>query len=306
MELSLKILEAIVETFGMFGIGALLRHFGWFQQEELGRLSRIVLDLLFPLLIFSSLVTQLDVSRMKEYWTLPLIGFGLMAAGGAAGYVLRYGMRKRNRGRWQTFMHFCAVNNYMFLPLIVIQNLWGNAYIPLLFILNVGSTVALWTIGIVLLSGDRLNRKTLLYMFNPNIIAVLLGLAVAMGHLPVPTLLVHISAGAGAAALPMVLLLIGAALYSSAKHLLAYKWDIAWLSLCRLAIIPLLTILLLKWLPLAPEVYRVSFAVAIMPVSVSASVLTFRYGGSTDFANQAAVITTLASVVSMPLMFVLL
>jgi len=306
MEIYIKIIEAIVETFGMFAIGAALRHYGLLRHEDLSRLSQIVLDLLFPLLIFSSLVTKLDVNRMKEYWTLPLIGFGLMAFGAILGFGLRYGMRKRNRGRWQTFMHFCAVNNYTFLPLIVIQNLWGSNYLPLLFILNVGSTVALWTIGILLLSGDGVNRKTLKYIFNPNIIAVLLGLLVAILHIPLPSLAIKISSNAGAAAMPMVLLLIGAALYGSAKQLLAYKWDISWLCICRLIIIPILTIVILKYLPLPSDVYRVSFVVAIMPVSVSASVLTMRYGGSTEFAGQAAVVTTLASIVTMPLMLTLL
>lgn len=299
MDMQLKITAAIVEIFVMFGIGAVLRHLRLFTGEDLARLSTIVLDLLFPLLIFSSLVTKLDVSRFQEFWTLPLIGFGLMAFGGVLGLVLRYGMKDRQEGRQATFMHLCAINNYSFLPLIVIENLWGASYLPLLFILNVGSTVGLWTIGIALLSGHGV-RKSLKNIFNPNLVAVMLGLTVMLLHLPLPRLLVKITANTGAAAMPMVLLIIGAALYGSAHHLLRYKWDISWLCICRLLIIPLLSLLLLKLLPLPVDVYRVSFVVAIMPVSVSATVLTMRYGGAPDFAGQAAVVTTLASLLTMP------
>jgi len=111
---------------------------------------------------------------------------------------------------------------------------------------------------------------------------------------------------AGSAALPMCLLMVGAALFGAAHHLLKNKWDITWLCICRLIILPLLTILLLKIIPLPHDVYLISFVVAIMPVSVSAAVLTIRYGGSTEFAGQAAVITTLASILTLPLLLKLI
>ena len=305
MDIHLKIIAAIVETFGMFGIGAALRHYRLLRGEELGRLSTIILDLLFPMLIFSSLVTQLKVDRLREFWSLPLIGFALMAFGGVLGLVLHFGMKDRQDGRQATFMHFCAINNYSFLPLIVIDNLWGGGYLPLLFILNVGSTVGLWTIGIALLSGGGM-RQAMKNIFNPNLIAVAAGLLVAVFRIPLPQTLIKITTSTGAAAMPMVMLVIGAALYGSAHHLLRHKWDISWLCICRLLIIPLLSVWLLKMLPLPVDVYRVSFVVAIMPVSVSAAVLTMRYGGSPDFAGQAAVVTTVASVVTMPLLLCLL
>ncbi len=300
-----KIIYAIIEIFGMFAIGAALRWRGLLRHDDLDRLSKVIFDILFPLLIFSTLYNGLKPERLYELWTLPVIGFGLMAFGAVAGGVLQYGMRNKQDGRVETFLHFCAINNFQFLPLIVIGNLWGDQYTPLLFILNLGSTIGQWTIGIALLGGGC-NRQALKNILNPNVYAIVLTLLLICLKVPIPKLAVDVAGKAGSAALPMCLLMVGAALFGAAHHLLKNKWDIAWLCICRLVILPLLTVLLLKIIPLPYDVYQISFVVAIMPVSVSAVVLTIRYGGSTEFAGQAAVITTLASIITLPLMMKLI
>jgi hypothetical protein len=69
-----------------------------------------------------------------------------------------------------------------------------------------------------------------------------------------------------------------------------------------LVILPLILLAVLKTLPLPKEVFRVVFVVSIMPVSSSAVVFMRRFGGNPDLAAQAAVITTLLSIISIPVM----
>ena len=303
--MSEKIAYAILEIFGLFVIGAILRWRGLLRHNDLDRLSKVIFDILFPLMIFASLYRELKAEQLYRLWSLPVIGFGLMAFGAILGFLLQYGMRHRENGRGETFLHFCAVNNFQFLPLIVIANLWGPRYIPLLFILNLGSNLGQWTIGIALLSGGN-SRQAMKNILNPNVYAILITLGIILLRIPIPTLVVNIADRAGAAALPMCLIVVGAALFGAARHLLQNWWDMVWLCLCRLAILPLLTILILKFLPLPNDVYRIAFIVGIMPVSMSAAVLTIRYGGSPEYAGQAAVVTTLVSLVTMPLLMTLL
>jgi len=300
-----KIIYAIVEIFGMFAIGAALRWRNLLCREDLDRLTKVIFDILFPLLIFSSLYKGLEPKRLYELWTLPVIGLGLMLFGAIFGFALQYGMINKKEGRRETFLHFCAVNNFQFLPLIVIGNLWGDQYTPLLFILNLGSTIGQWTLGIALLGGGC-NKQALKNILNPNVYAIIATLLIICLRIPIPDIVIQVAGKAGSAALPMCLLLVGAALFGAAHHLMKDKWDITWLCICRLIILPLLTIWLLKLIPLPKDVYQISFVVGIMPVSVSAAVLTIRYGGSTEFAGQAAVVTTLASIATMPILMKLI
>ena len=296
-----KIIYAIIEMFCMLGVGALTMRLKFIEKEDLDKLGKLAIDIMFPMMIFHSITNNFDPSRLNELWMLPLFGFGLMFFGGIMGFVFRYGMRHREEGRMITFHHFCAINNYVFLPLLVLQSLWGEKYVALLLIMNIGSTLGFWTVGVGILSGGCI-RQTLKNIFSINLFAIILALAVCFWKIPVPVMVDNIFSKIGGCAVPLMFILIGAGIYSSAHHLLKNKFDIIYLSLVRLIILPLILLVVLKALPLPQEVFRVVFVVSIMPVSSSAVVFMRRFGGNPDLAAQAAVITTLLSIITIPLM----
>ncbi|MCP3965404.1 MAG: AEC family transporter [Lentisphaerae bacterium] len=299
-----KIIYAILEMFCMFAIGAYTVRLKIIEEADLGKLSRLVIDIMFPVMAFHSITKHFDTSKIEELWLLPTLGFGLMLFGGILGFALRYGMRNRGNGRLETFHHYCAINNYVFLPLLILGNVWGHKYMSLLFIMNIGSTIGIWTIGVGLLGGASI-RGVLKNIFTVNLFAVVIALIVAFAKVPIPEVLDNVFNKIGSAAVPFMLVVIGAAIYSHAKFLFSNLWDIFYLTAVRLIIIPLIAVYILKLLPIPLEVYRVVFVVALMPVSASSAVITRRFGGSPEFAGQAIIFTTTASLVTIPVMFYL-
>ena len=300
-DMLVKIIYAIIEMFCMFSVGALAMRLKFIERDDLSKLGRLVIDIMFPMLIFSTITSKFDPSQLNELWMLPVFGFGLMFSGGVLGFAFRYGMRNRKDERMITFHHFCAINNYVFLPLIILQSLWGPKYVALLLIMNIGSTLGFWTVGVGILSGGCI-RSTLRNIFSVNLLAVVLALSFCFLKIPVPEMAGNVFSKVGGAAVPLMLIIIGAGIYNSAHHLLKNKWDIIYLSLVRLVLIPLILVYILKLLPLPLEVFRVVFVVSIMPVSSSAVVFMRRFGGNPDLAAQAAVVTTLLSILTIPLM----
>jgi len=294
-----EIILAILEIFGVFGLGYYARHLGYINETDLNRWSRLVIDFLFPLLAFATIVRGFQAERFAELVPLPLIAFGLMAFGSVCGYLFRQFLKTDDPDVRKTFHHFCAINNYSFLPIIIIQNLWGEEALANLFFFTIGSSIGYWTIGVALL-GNPHPLETLKKIVSPNLVAVFLALALVLtgwrDHLP--NLVLNISARAGAAAVPTMLILIGATLYPfpSMKN----KRDLAWLVLVRLVILPFLMVAILKILPISEDVFRIAFVVALMPAAVSSTLITRRYGGSPQFAAQAAILTTLLSVLTVP------
>ena len=308
-DMLVKIIYAIIEMFCMFSVGALAMRLKFIEKDDLSKLGRLVIDIMFPMLAFSSITSKFDPSQLNELWMLPVFGFGLMFSGGILGFAFRYGMRNRKDERMITFHHFCAINNYVFLPLIILQSLWGDKYVALLLIMNIGSTLGFWTVGVGILSGGCIKR-TLKNIFSINLLAVVLALSFCFLKVPFPQLAdndfskiaINVFSKIGGAAVPLMLIIIGAAIWNSAHHLLKNKWDIIYLSLVRLILIPLILVSILKLLSLPLEVFRVVFVVSIMPVSSSAVVFMRRFGGNPDLAAQAAVVTTLLSILTIPLM----
>ncbi len=300
-DMLVKIIYAIIEMFCMFSVGALAMRLKFIEEKDLSKLGHLVIDIMFPMLAFSSITSKFDPSQLNELWMLPVFGFALMLSGGILGFAFRYGMRNRKDERMITFHHFCAINNYVFLPLIILQSLWGDKYVALLLIMNIGSTLGFWTVGVGILSGGCIKR-TIKNIFSVNLLAVVMALSFCFLKIPVPEIAANVFSKIGGAAVPLMLIVIGAAIYNSAHHLLKNKWDIIYLSLVRLILIPLILVCILKLLPLPLEVFRVVFVVSIMPVSSSAVVFMRRFGGNPDLAAQAAVVTTLLSILTIPLM----
>ena len=294
-----QVIFAIIEIFTIFAIGAYVRHRGMLEEKDLTKLSKLVVDILFPMLAFSSITKNLDPNKLNELWIMPLAGFSLMAFGAIVGIVLKKGLKNRSPERVATFHHYCAINNYVFLPIIILTNLWGEKYLPILFIMNIGSTIGFWTIGVALLGGNF--KSAVKNIFSINLITIVLAITLVLLGIPVPALIGNICSKLGSASVPLMLLLIGAAIYG-APHLFKNRWDVTYLTIVRLILIPLMLVAILKLFNLPQENFRVIFIVALMPVSASSAVITRRFGGDPNFAGQAIIVTTMASIATIPVM----
>lgn len=292
---------AILETFIVFGTGAWLMHRKYLDDNGVAQLSKVTFDVLFPLLTISSITHNFTREDILGMWQLPVFGFLLMLFGALAGLGFKRLMRCRTQPRLAMFQHFCACNNYLFLPLIVLENLWGDRYVGMLLLMNIGSTVGFWTVGVAAFGGANF-KETVKNIFSVNLYAVMLALGLVFFKLPLPGVAAWVCDKLGSAAVPLVLIGIGAAIYNSAGKLVQHLFDIFYLTLVRLVLLPAAVILLLKLLPMPEEVFRVLAVVSLMPVSSSSVLIARRYGGDMDLASQAILTTTLASLVTVPLL----
>ncbi|MDR0932050.1 MAG: AEC family transporter, partial [Victivallales bacterium] len=201
-----------------------------------------------------------------------------------------------------TFHHICAINNYVFLPIIVLQNVYGERHVALLLLMNVGSTIGFWTIGILTLTGGGSLSKTFKNIFTINIAAVMAALAVALLHIPVPEALDYTFKYLGNITIPLMLILIGVALVGCFKGMVENWRDMLLLSAIRLIVIPVTLLVLLRLLMLPTEVYQVTAVVALMPAASVSVLIAKRYGGDSDFAGRAILITTFLSLGTIPLL----
>ncbi|MCX7726660.1 MAG: hypothetical protein N2053_07400, partial [Chitinispirillaceae bacterium] len=60
--------------------------------------------------------------------------------------------------------------------------------------------------------------------------------------------------------------------------------------------IPVLSIL-----PIPKDFYCIAVIVSLMPTAVTSVIMTRRYGGNTSYATSAALVTTLISIITVPL-----
>ena len=74
------------------------------------------------------------------------------------------------------------------------------------------------------------------------------------------------------------------------------------LSGLRLLVLPMVLAVLLSFLDINPLVKGAAIVQAAMPMAVNGSLLCLEYGGDTDSMAQATFITTLAAIITIPLL----
>ncbi len=300
MDMLTKVILAILETFIFFGFGAWAYRLKLIEDGDLGRLGRLSIDMLLPFLTFSSIVRNFTAKDLAAIWQLPLLGLGIMAFGALCGYVLVYGLHDKSPRRNGTFIHLAIANNYVFLPLVILGNLFGARAVAALMLLTVGSTVGFWTFGVGVLAG-RDFKRVVRNVCSTNMAAVVLALFCVFTGFQVPAFGMNIFEKLGALSVPLSLLLIGASMYKTGIRMLTHRFDALYTLATRLIILPFLTVVLLRLLPLEPLVYHVALIVSLMPASCTSVLIVRKYGGCPDFAGQSVFFSTVACIVTVPL-----
>lgn len=315
----------LIKIAGMFVLilaGWWMRRRGWLGMEAGAALSRIVVDLAFPALVFSQMVRTVDAAALRQDWLLPLLPGVLVLVAWLAGLALA--PLAAPGAQRNTLLFLVTSPNWVFLPLPIAEALYGGAGVRLVLLCNVGAQTALWSIGVWILHGS-LRQALRGLAVNVGLWATLGGAAAALA-LPALRGLgdLHASAGSvpgilgaalldgvtmvGSLTIPLSLLVTGAQL-GAAPLALRRPSPALWGVLAgRLLLAPLATLglgLLLARAGLRlPDVTRmVVLLVAAMPVAIVCSAMAERFGGDAELAAQSVFLSTLASLATVPALF---
>ncbi len=318
------VLAKIAGMFVVIMAGWLARRLDAVKDEVTSAVSRFVVDVAFPALVFTQMIGTVDASVLREGWILPLIPFAIVVVAGLAGLALAplFG----GRAQRNTVLFLVVSPNWVFLPLPIAETLYGAAGVRVVLLCNVGAQLALWSIGVWILHGDirqalrNLARNVGLWATAGGIlVALAFPGARALGNLRSAGLTAGGIAGAaafdalamvGSLTIPLSLLAIGAqlgALPVSVHRLPPSLWGVL---LSRLVAAPLATVALGSALASAglrlPDVTRqVVYLIAAMPIAIVCSVMAERYGGDAQLAAQGVFYSTFFSLLTVPVLFLL-
>lgn len=298
----LHLLAILAPIFALIGIGAVLRRVGWLTPEADSSLLRLGVNILFPCLIFQSVMGNAALRDPRNLVWPPLLGFASMAVGWLAAWWTGRALGLERGGGLRSFAYSTGFYNYSYVPIFIIGALYGPGTLGVLFVFTTGNEFAAWTVGVLLLAGGTFRdnwRKAL----NPPVFALVGAVALNCFHLEVPAIIQRTVTSLGGAAVPLGLLLIGAFLEEHLRNpraLIGPRVALGSVAL-RLGVLPVVFLAAAKWLPLSPELRQVMIVQAAMPAGVFPIVLVKHYGGQPLTAAQVVVSTTLVSIPVIPL-----
>jgi malate permease and related proteins len=304
----LTVLTAVLPIFCLAGTGVALRQINWLTADADASLLRVTVNVLTPCLIFDSVLGNAAFAQPGNIWLPPLIGFGTIALGLPFALLFRGATGLRDERARRTFTFVVATYNYGYVPIPLILSLFpkeiSGPTVAVLFVHNVGVELAIWSLGLMVLGGGGA-WKNWRKILNPPLIAIVVTLTLnfMIGKAHVPEFLRTTTHMLGQCAIPFGVLLIGATIADYANEFRSARGGRVMLTSCvlRLGLLPVLFLLLAKFLPCSLELKRIIVVEAAMPAAVFPIVMAKHYGGDPATALRVVLGTSLVGLLTIPL-----
>jgi len=294
----------MITLFAIVVVGYVAGKLGYMGGTFDKRLSKLVIDITCPALILSS---AMGGELPDRSYILPLLGVSvltyLVLTILAVGLSRLLCQHEDDRGVVSFALIF---GNVGFMGYPVVASVFGSQAVFYAAVLNVVNTFAVFTVGTALVTGgqgptrEKFNRKVL--YSTPMISAYLAMLIVAFGLDQIPSVVSQPLTMIGNITVPAALLIIGSSMSHLPLRSLMGTPVVYVTTLLRLAILPVAVHFLCLALGFDPFVVGINTIVIAMPVATYGTILCLRYGRDTSLMAEVTFITTLLSMVTIPLL----
>ena len=286
MELALICAQQVIVLFLLIGVGTLAVKTGVLKLEHKQPLSNLLVNIVVPAMIVNSYQMEFSLEILRNL----LAAFGLS--------ILTIDSRT-------AIFRFASIFSnaaYMGFPLISALFgseglLYASAYVTVF-------NVLLWTLGYSMVSGSSDPKAVVKSLAHtPAIYAVLVGLAIYLLQIPIPALLAQPISLLGAMNTPLSMLITGMLIAAGDLKSIVCSRPIWKLAAVRMLVIPALCLGAFALLGL----FRFGMAAQVVllleccPAAAITSVFAVQFGHDEQFAAGCVVLTTLLSILTLPL-----
>lgn len=297
-------LEVMVMLFTMVILGYAACKLGYMGDKFDKKLSSIVVDITCPLLVLSSVMGDEMPDRTL---ILPLVGVGFLT------YIIllvfgfwvpRFISKNHDDQGMIGFSLMFA--NVGFIGYPIVASIFGPKAVFYAALLNVPNTFFIFTAGVMLVKGEYSIRQ-----FNPKVLlspaligAFIAALLVAFG-VHTPEMIARPITMVGNITVPAALMIIGSSMARLPLREIIGSGKVYATSFLRLVIVPLSVYFLFRLCGVNTLINNINTVVIAMPVASFGTMFCMKYGRNPSLMTEATFITTLFSIITIPLITLL-
>jgi len=294
----LMLIQQILVMLAMMAVGAVLVRVGMVDEAGTKQLSSIALYVATPAVIIQAFAIEFDAEQLVN-----ALWMGLFFA---LALVLSAVIAYMACGKADRVGQFAVIfSNSGFVGIPIISGLLGPEYVFYVTITMAVGTFALWTYGVLLMSGDKGQVSMKKIFTNPAVVALFIGLALFFAPVRLPGMVSQFLTGMGNLNTGLGMLVLGINLGSSNLGLLFTDRRLYKACAFRLLVVPAATILLCLAMPVSAEIRMVLLIVEACPCGAVTSMLAQLYGGDFQYGTGLVIVTTLLSMATLPLVLTL-
>lgn len=271
----------------------------YFDQEFGKKLSWLVVNVANPMLAISAVVNNEEQIAKKDFYVTVLLAICFYAFFLILAQILPrlIGVQKSDIGVYKMMTTF---NNIGFMGFPVIAAAYGNRALIYAVPFSIMFNILCYTWGIQTLcgGGEKGNWKRII---NIGTISGIISIVLFFMQIPVPKMICSLSAGLSNLTGPLSMLVIGISIAAMELKDLFTDVKLLKFALIKLLAVPVAAMLLVCQVidnRLICEVFLVMMAT---PAASMCAMLSQQYGGDYELAAKGVALTTILSVVTMPI-----
>ncbi|MEI3381898.1 MAG: AEC family transporter [Dorea sp.] len=293
-----KLLNLQIMMFLMMATGVFLRKKNIITLEGKKVLTDLVIDLILPCNIIASFCIEFSPEILKRCGQVFVISCLIEVV---CTFLATHIYKKFPKGKRMVLQYGTICSNAGFLGNPLTEGIYGSMGLLYASIYLIPQRIIMWSAGVSFFT-ESPDKKTLVkkVVTHPCIVACMIGIIVMGLQITLPDFLFDTINNIGKCTTAITMILIGAILSEADLKTMVTKTTAAF-SLLRLIIIPLMVFAgcLLTRMPML--VTGVSVVLAAMPAGTTTAILAVKYNGDEEFATKCVVLTTLLSMIMVPI-----
>lgn len=298
MESFFKMVDVQTVLFIYMAVGFYCRKRGIFNDVARDKLTDFVVFITLPCMIFESFNMEFSLAALKQGAVALLIAVVMACVALVLGRVLynRFPYEEKSILQYGTL-----VSNSGFAGLPVVSGAYGDEGLFLGSLFIIPTRILMWSAGISLFTKADAKQAVRKVMLNPGIIAVEIGLVRMILQIPLPHFVDSAVDNLGACTSPMAMALVGAIL-ADVPLKTVFDPKSFYLVAVRQFLLPGICLVALRLLGMDPLTTGVSVVITGMPIGSTTAILAQKYGADAKFASKCVFISTLTSLVTVPIL----
>lgn len=271
-------------------------------------ITNVVMYVFTPMMILVSFCQDFSMKLLKGLFiTLGISFLGFVAVIALACLLIR---KKGITGKEDPdyiIERFSAIyTNCGFMGIPLADALFGAEGVFYITAFHSAFMILVWTHGVYMITGDKKEISIKKVLLNPSIIATFLGMILFTVRFEYPDVVMSAMVSMKDTVAPLAMIIAGVSI--SQSNLLKAIKNVRLYRTCavRLVIIPLVLVFLLTWIFRFLGVSETALLTTILafscPTATMGTMMSIRFGKNAEAASQLFALTTVLSVITMPLM----
>ncbi|HMA59718.1 MAG TPA: AEC family transporter [Halanaerobiales bacterium] len=301
------VISQILSLFLLIFLGYVLRKMNFINEKLNKGLSRILVDVALPALIISSMMVEINRELINYVKIFTIITAAIYLLIIILSEVIGK-MAKLPLAKNTVFKFILAFGNVGYMGIPIITTLFPENGIIFNSINLIFFNVLVWTYGVYLFNRKEEENYDFEYksLLNNGVIAIIIGFFLLFTGLRPPSFITGSLEMLGNITFPVSMLVIGSSLVNANFKKLFLDKKLILLTIMRLILYPILTLLALSFFDLKPIIYQTSVILVAMPAPAQVVLFAEKFDGDCKYASEGVFITTLFSVITIPFFLYLL